>query len=59
MIKLILCLPIIFIDIILSGYGIIVSLLLWNDKYMPGGVDDEVNMFSLTKKYFSKDGFRF
>lgn len=58
MIKLILCLPIILIDIILSGYGIIVSLLLWNDKYMPS-VDDEVGMFSLTTRFFSKDGFRF
>lgn len=58
MIKLILCLPILLIDIVLAGYGIVVSLLLWNDKYMPS-VDDEVNMFSLTMKYFSKDGFRF
>lgn len=58
MIKLILCLPILLLDIILSGYGIVVSLLLWNDKYMPG-VGDDVSMFSLTKKYFSEDGFRF
>ena len=58
MIKLILCLPIIFIDIVLSGYGMIVSLLLWNEKYIPGTNDDK-SMFSLTEKYFSEDGFRF
>ena len=58
MIKLILCLPITFIDIVLAGYGIVVSLLLWNDKYLTG-VDGEVNMFSLATNVFSKDGFRF
>ena len=58
MIKLILCLPLIPIDIILAGYGIIVSLLLWDDKYM-SEIDKEKTMFPLTTKYFSKDGFRF
>ena len=57
MIKLILCLPLIPIDIVLTWYGIIVSLLLWNDKYMPS-VDDGPTMFSLTTKFFSEDGFR-
>ena len=58
MIKLILCLPLIPIDITITGYGMIVSLLLWNDKYLPK-IESKETMFPLTTKFFSKDGFRF
>lgn len=58
MIKIILCLPLILIDIGICGYGQLVSLLLWDSKYLTS-VDKELTMFPLTKKFFSEDGFRF
>lgn len=58
MIKLILCLPLIPIDIFLTGYGMLVSLLLWDRKYTPN-IKSEDNIFPLTTKFFSEDGFRF
>lgn len=58
MVKLILCLPLIPIDLFITGYGMMVSLLLWNDKYVPN-IESKETAFPLTTKFFSKDGFKF